>query len=266
MWRRIGYVVLLTLSNGISAQRLRHRQADSPMSMTSPRTTLTRGQLHHCYIGLPRRRIPPCHNEATQCFFGAICGSGPITSLTPPSRARLAASRCRPPLTSNVGPQKPGSVPRERKAMPATSWKKSPAELVERFRHRASGAPRCRSKANVRLPRSIRQRQHGLGLFQDSVVVRLGKEGAASAVADGRAQQFTPMFGRTMTGYVLVPTAEANDTTALAAWLQQAFNSRSPCRRRRRSLHQEGLQGQAAESRVRPSPSLRLAPPAYAGG
>ena len=27
-----------------------------------------------------------------------------------------------------------------------------------------------------------------------------------------------------MTGYVLVPTAEANDTKALAAWLQQALD------------------------------------------
>jgi len=62
------------------------------------------------------------------------------------------------------------------------------------------------------------------GLFQDSVVVRLGKEGAASAVADGRAQQFTPMPGRTMTGYVLVPAAEASDTKALAAWLQHALD------------------------------------------
>jgi len=62
------------------------------------------------------------------------------------------------------------------------------------------------------------------GLFQDSVVVRLGKEGAASAIADGRAQLFTPMPGRTMTGYVLVPTAEADDTRALAVWLQQALD------------------------------------------
>ena len=32
------------------------------------------------------------------------------------------------------------------------------------------------------------------------------------------------MPGRTMAGYVLVPAAEANDTKALAAWLQQALN------------------------------------------
>ena len=38
--------------------------------------------MHHCYIGLPQRRIPLCHNGGTQCFFGAICGIGPITTLT----------------------------------------------------------------------------------------------------------------------------------------------------------------------------------------
>jgi hypothetical protein len=39
--------------------------------------------LHHCYIGLPRRHVPPCHNRRAPCFFGTICGSGPITPLTP---------------------------------------------------------------------------------------------------------------------------------------------------------------------------------------
>jgi TfoX/Sxy family transcriptional regulator of competence genes len=62
------------------------------------------------------------------------------------------------------------------------------------------------------------------GLFQDSVVVRLGKEGAARAVAAGRAQQFAPMPGRNMTGYVLVPRADADDARTLAAWLQQALD------------------------------------------
>ena len=29
-----------------------------------------------------RSRIPPCHNYDTTCFFGAICGCRPITTLT----------------------------------------------------------------------------------------------------------------------------------------------------------------------------------------
>jgi phage portal protein BeeE len=38
--------------------------------------------MHHCYIGLPQHHIPLCHNGTTACFFGAICGIKPITSLT----------------------------------------------------------------------------------------------------------------------------------------------------------------------------------------
>jgi hypothetical protein len=60
-----------------------NRHADSPLSMTSPRTTLTRGH----YAPLPNRSsavpAPLCQNNSTQCFFGAICGVGLITTLIP---------------------------------------------------------------------------------------------------------------------------------------------------------------------------------------
>jgi len=62
------------------------------------------------------------------------------------------------------------------------------------------------------------------GLFQDSVIVRLGKEGAATATAAGRAQQFAPMPGRTMTGYVVIPDSDVQDRAVLAAWLQRALD------------------------------------------
>jgi hypothetical protein len=57
--------------------------------------------MHHCYIGLPLRRIPPCHNARHLCFFGAICGTGPITTLTHPS-TRTGAIKPRQPVMSNV--------------------------------------------------------------------------------------------------------------------------------------------------------------------
>jgi TfoX/Sxy family transcriptional regulator of competence genes len=107
--------------------------------------------------------------------------------------------------------------------MPPTSWKKSPAELIERFAAALPEHPAVVRKPMFGYPAAFANGNMVCGLFQDSVVVRLGKEGAASAVATGRAQQFTPMPGRTMTGYVLVPTAEANDTKALAVWLQEAL-------------------------------------------
>ena len=144
--------------------------------------------------------------------------------------------------------------------MPPTSWKKSPAELVERF---ASALPEHSAlvrKPMFGYPAAFANGNMVCGLFQDSVVVRLGKEGAASAVADGRAQQFTPMPGRTMTGYVLVPTAEANDTKALAAWLQQCPGLHAHLAKEGGEVSgEEGLQGRAAENQVRPNPSLRVA-------
>ena len=86
MWRRIGYVVQLTLSNGISAgegetpNRFTHVD-DVTHDYANPRAICTADSSLKCYIGLPQCRIPLCHNTATTCFFGAICGCAPITSL-----------------------------------------------------------------------------------------------------------------------------------------------------------------------------------------
>lgn len=108
--------------------------------------------------------------------------------------------------------------------MPSPSWKKSPAELVDRFAAALPNDPAIVRKPMFGYPAAFANGNMVCGLFQDSVVVRLGKEGAASAVAQGRAQQFAPMPGRTMTGYVLVSAAETQDAKALAAWLQEALD------------------------------------------
>ncbi|MBL8396801.1 MAG: TfoX/Sxy family protein [Candidatus Accumulibacter sp.] len=61
------------------------------------------------------------------------------------------------------------------------------------------------------------------GLFQDSVVARLGKDGAAKVIAEEGATQFAPMAGRSMTGYVVVPSADAESPTTLGPWLLKAL-------------------------------------------
>jgi TfoX-like protein len=128
--------------------------------------------------------------------------------------------------------------------MPPASWKKSPAGLVERFAAALPEDPALVRKPMFGYPAAFANGNMVCGLFQESVVVRLGKEGAASAIADGRAREFAPMPGRTMTGYVLVPTADAEDTRALAAWLRQALDftltlpkkaARSPAKRASRA-------------------------------
>lgn len=47
--------------------------------------------MHHCSIGLLQHHIPLCHNLAILCFFGAICGVGPISSLFSPPLAVMHA-------------------------------------------------------------------------------------------------------------------------------------------------------------------------------
>jgi TfoX/Sxy family transcriptional regulator of competence genes len=108
--------------------------------------------------------------------------------------------------------------------MPPTSWKKSPAELIERFTAALPQHPAVVRKPMFGYPAAFANGNMVCGLFQDSVVVRLGKESAASVIAQGRAQAFEPMPGRSMSGYVLVPAADASDTKALAAWLQKALD------------------------------------------
>ena len=108
--------------------------------------------------------------------------------------------------------------------MPPTSFEKSPPELVERFAAALPSHPDIVRKPMFGYPAAFANGNMVCGLFQESVVVRLGKDGAAFAVAHGQAQQFAPMPGRTMTGYVLVPAEEARDPKALAAWLQRALD------------------------------------------
>jgi TfoX/Sxy family transcriptional regulator of competence genes len=108
--------------------------------------------------------------------------------------------------------------------MPTTPWKKSPADLIARFDAALPGHPDLVRKPMFGYPAAFVNGNMVCGLFQDAVVVRLGKEGAARAVAEGAAQPFTPMPGRTMTGYVLVPSADAADTRGLAVWLARALD------------------------------------------
>src|SRR5262245_47952792 len=107
---------------------------------------------------------------------------------------------------------------------PSTSWKKSPPDLVERFAAALPLHPQLVRKPMFGYPAAFVNGNMICGLFQDSVVVRLGKEGAATAMAAGQAQQFTPMPGRTMTGYVALPDSDAQNRAALAAWLQRALD------------------------------------------
>jgi TfoX/Sxy family transcriptional regulator of competence genes len=107
--------------------------------------------------------------------------------------------------------------------MAAASWKKSPPDLVERFAAALPTHPGVVRKPMFGYPAAFVNGNMICGLFRDSVVVRLGKEGASKVVDAGEARQFAPMPGRAMTGYVLVPDTDAQDPRSLGAWLKRAL-------------------------------------------
>lgn len=107
--------------------------------------------------------------------------------------------------------------------MPSTSWKKSAPALVERFGAALPVHPHLVRKPMFGYPAAFVNGNMVCGLFQDSVIVRLGKEGAAAATFTGQAKQFAPMPGRTMTGYVVLSDSDVQDNAALSAWLQRAL-------------------------------------------
>lgn len=107
---------------------------------------------------------------------------------------------------------------------PSSSWKKSPPDLIERFARALPSHPDLVRKPMFGYPAAFAHGNMVCGLFRDSVVVRLGREGSAEVIDAGRAQQFMPMPGRTMTGYVLVPAQDAQDSSSLAVWLQRALD------------------------------------------
>jgi len=107
--------------------------------------------------------------------------------------------------------------------MPPGSWKNPPPDLIERFAAALPAHPDIVRKPMFGYPAAFAHGNMVCGLFRDAVVVRLGKEGASRAISEDRAEQFAPMPGRAMTGYVLVPAADARDAKGLAAWLQRAL-------------------------------------------
>ena len=60
------------------------------------------------------------------------------------------------------------------------------------------------------------------GLYKGGLILRLGPEGSAAAIAAGEAQAFRPVKGKAQSGMVVVPEPEALDDEPLQRWLNLA--------------------------------------------
>jgi TfoX/Sxy family transcriptional regulator of competence genes len=100
---------------------------------------------------------------------------------------------------------------------------RSPAALVERFDAVAARHPSAQRRKMFGYPALFVGGNMATGLFEDRWVVRLHPDDTAALVATPGAEPFSPVPGRSMTGWTLLPRETVEDDTALDPWLERAI-------------------------------------------
>jgi len=100
-------------------------------------------------------------------------------------------------------------------------WKKTPPELAAKFDRAAPKDPKVVRKPMFGYPALFLNGNMFAGTFQDKIVARLSEAARERALSAG-AKQFSPMPGRPMKEYVVVPAADVAKPAALAKWVAQA--------------------------------------------
>ncbi|MFN2483699.1 MAG: TfoX/Sxy family protein [Candidatus Limnocylindria bacterium] len=99
---------------------------------------------------------------------------------------------------------------------------KSPPELVERFHATLAAFPEAERRQMFGYPAAFRGGNMFTSLFESRWVIRL-PEDARTELADQGGEQFEPMPGRPMTGYLLLPPRIVDDDKALRGWVERAL-------------------------------------------
>jgi TfoX/Sxy family transcriptional regulator of competence genes len=102
-------------------------------------------------------------------------------------------------------------------------FEKSPPALVARFEAVAARHPAAERRKMFGYPALFVGGNLATGLFADSWMVRLGAADLQSLLTLPGASPFSPMPGRTMTGYATLPPDVVADDGALDGWLQRAI-------------------------------------------
>lgn len=99
----------------------------------------------------------------------------------------------------------------------------SPPELIARFDAAVERHPEAGRRKMFGYPALFVGGNLVSGLFADTWMVRLGPDDLGALLAVPGAAPFTPMAGRTMTGYATLPADIVADDMALDGWLERAI-------------------------------------------
>ena len=102
-------------------------------------------------------------------------------------------------------------------------WRKSPPALIEAFDAALPQDPRAERRQMFGYPCAFVNGQMFAGLHQEHLIVRLDERSRAELLAMPGAEPFTPLPGRTMREYVVVPPRLVANGADLREWLDRAF-------------------------------------------
>jgi len=100
--------------------------------------------------------------------------------------------------------------------------RKSPAELVARFDDVMPGPPATKRKM-FGFPAGFVNGNMFMGLFEDSMILRLPPELREELIQLHGAKLFAPMAGRVMKEYVALPEPLVRDREQLSSWVGKAL-------------------------------------------
>ncbi len=103
------------------------------------------------------------------------------------------------------------------------SFDQSPPELVARFDAAASRYPQAQRRKMFGYPALFVGGNLATGLFADRWMVRLGPDDLEALLALPGAAPFSPMPGRSMTGYGTLPAEVIAADAELDRWIERAL-------------------------------------------
>jgi TfoX/Sxy family transcriptional regulator of competence genes len=115
--------------------------------------------------------------------------------------------------------------------------RKSPEELVATFDDVMPGPPATKRKM-FGFPAGFVNGNMFMGLFEDSMILRLPLELREELIQRHGAKPFAPMAGRVMKEYVTLPETLIRDREKLSAWVAKAL------------VHGESLEPKAAKAKA----------------
>lgn len=102
-------------------------------------------------------------------------------------------------------------------------WRKSPPELIEKFREALHGLPDAEVRQMFGYPAAFAGGNMFAALHQENMIIRLPEGERETMLVMTGSGRFEPMPGHQMKEYAIVPPALIDRPEELAGWLARSF-------------------------------------------